>query len=52
MRDDELLRRPDTILLVYTELSQSIWPWLRLSVIGALHYETSVADAAATSPAT
>lgn len=24
------------------------WPWLRLSVIGALHYETSVADAAAT----
>ena len=23
------------------------WPWLRLSVIGALHYETQVADAAA-----
>ena len=24
-----------------------LWPWLRLSVIGALHYETSAADAAA-----
>ena len=23
------------------------WPWLRLSVIGALHYETQVAEAAA-----
>ena len=23
------------------------WPWLRLSVIGALHYETQVAQAAA-----
>ena len=25
------------------------WPWLRLSVIGALHYETQVAEAAAES---
>ena len=23
------------------------WPWLRLSVIGALHYETQIAEAAA-----
>ena len=43
------------ILLGVIALSGSLgtpWPWLRLSVIGALHYETSVADAAATSPAT
>ena len=38
------------ILLGVIALSGSLgtpWPWLRLSVIGALHYETSVADAAA-----
>lgn len=38
------------ILLGVLALSGSLgtpWPWLRLSVIGALHYETSVADAAA-----
>ena len=38
------------ILLGVVALSGSLgtpWPWLRLSVIGALHYETSVADAAA-----
>ena len=43
------------ILLGVIALSGSLgtpWPWLRLSVIGALHYETSVADAAATSSAT
>ncbi|MBQ9066138.1 MAG: DUF5058 family protein [Clostridia bacterium] len=37
------------ILLGVLALSGSLgtpWPWLRLSVIGALHYETSVADAA------
>lgn len=37
------------ILLGVIALSGSLgipWPWLRLSVIGALHYETSVADAA------
>jgi hypothetical protein len=38
------------ILLGVIALSGSLgipWPWLRLSVIGALHYETTVADAAA-----
>lgn len=38
------------ILLGVIALSGSLgtpWPWLRLSVVGALHYETSVADAAA-----
>ena len=38
------------ILLGVIALSGSLgtaWPWLRLSVIGALHYETQVADAAA-----
>ena len=38
------------ILLGVLALSGSLgtpWPWLRLSVIGALHYETTVADAAA-----
>ena len=38
------------ILLGVIALSSSLgipWPWLRLSVIGALHYETQVADAAA-----
>ena len=38
------------ILLGVLALSGSLgtpWPWLRLSVIGALHYETVVADAAA-----
>ena len=38
------------ILLGVLALSGSLgvpWPWLRLSVIGALHYETQVADAAA-----
>ena len=37
------------ILLGVIALSGSLgvpWPWLRLSVIGALHYETQVADAA------
>ena len=37
------------ILLGVLALSGSLgtpWPWLRLSVIGALHYETQVADAA------
>ena len=40
------------ILLGVIALSGSLgipWPWLRLSVIGALHYETQVADAAAES---
>ena len=38
------------ILLGVSALSGSLgtpWPWLRLSVIGALHYETQVAEAAA-----
>ncbi len=38
------------ILLGVLALSGSLgtpWPWLRLSVIGALHYETQVAEAAA-----
>ena len=38
------------ILLGVLALSGSLgtlWPWLRLSVIGALHYETSVAESAA-----
>ena len=38
------------ILLGVLALSGSLgvpWPWLRLSVIGALHYETQVAHAAA-----
>ena len=38
------------ILLGVIALSGSLgvpWPWLRLSVIGALHYETQVADAGA-----
>ena len=38
------------ILLGVIALAGSLgtpWPWLRLSVIGALHYETQVADAAA-----
>ena len=38
------------ILLGVIALSGALgipWPWLRLSVIGALHYETQVADAAA-----
>ncbi len=38
------------ILLGVIALSGSLgtpWPWLRLSVIGALHYETQMADAAA-----
>lgn len=38
------------ILLGVIALSGNLgipWPWLRLSVIGALHYETTVADAAA-----
>ena len=38
------------ILLGVLALSGSLgtpWPWLRLSVIGALHYETTVAEAAA-----
>ena len=38
------------ILLGVIALSGTLgtpWPWLRLSVIGALHYETTVADAAA-----
>lgn len=38
------------ILLGVIALSGSLgipWPWLRLSVIGALHYETQVASAAA-----
>ena len=38
------------ILLGVIALSGSLgapWPWLRLSVIGALHYETQVATAAA-----
>ena len=38
------------ILLGVVALSGSLgvpWPWLRLSVIGALHYETQVASAAA-----
>ncbi len=38
------------ILLGVLALSGSLgtpWPWLRLSVIGALHYETSVAEGAA-----
>ena len=38
------------ILLGVIALSGSLgtpWPWLRLSVIGALHYETTVAEAAA-----
>ncbi len=38
------------ILLGVLALSGSLgtpWPWLRLSVIGALHYETQVAQAAA-----
>ncbi len=38
------------ILLGVIALSGSLgtpWPWLRLSVIGALHYETQVAEAAA-----
>ena len=37
------------ILLGVIALSGSLgtpWPWLRLSVIGALHYETQVAQAA------
>ena len=40
------------ILLGVIALSGSLgtpWPWLRLSVIGALHYETQVAEAAASS---
>ena len=39
-----------TIMLGVIALSGSLgtpWPWLRLSVIGALHYETQVAQAAA-----
>lgn len=38
------------ILIGVITLSGSLgtpWPWLRLSVIGALHYETQVAEAAA-----
>ena len=38
------------ILLGVIALAGSLgtpWPWLRLSVIGALHYETQVAEAAA-----
>ena len=38
------------ILLGVIALSGSLgtpWPWLRLSVIGALHYETQIAQAAA-----
>ena len=38
------------ILIGVIALSGSLgtpWPWLRLSVIGALHYETQVATAAA-----
>ena len=38
------------ILLGVIALSGSLgtpWPWLRLSVVGALHYETQVAQAAA-----
>ena len=38
------------ILLGVLALSGSLgtpWPWLRLSVIGALHYETTVAESAA-----
>ena len=38
------------ILLGVIALSGSLgipWPWLRLSVIGALHYETQVAEGAA-----
>ena len=38
------------ILLGVIALAGSLgvpWPWLRLSVIGALHYETQVASAAA-----
>ncbi len=38
------------ILLGVVALSGNLgtpWPWLRLSVIGALHYETTVAEAAA-----
>ena len=37
------------ILLGVIALAGSLtpWPWLRLSVIGALHYETQVAQAAA-----
>ena len=38
------------ILLGVIALSGSLglpWPWLRLSVIGALHYETQVAQGAA-----
>lgn len=38
------------ILLGVVALSGSLgtpWPWLRLSVIGALHYETQIAQAAA-----
>ena len=38
------------LLLGVIALSGSLgtpWPWLRLSVIGALHYETQVAEAAA-----
>ncbi|MBO7404586.1 MAG: DUF5058 family protein [Clostridia bacterium] len=40
------------ILLGVIALSGSLgtpWPWLRLSVIGALHYDTQVAEAAAES---
>ena len=40
------------ILLGVIALSGSLgtpWPWLRLSVIGALHYETQVAEAASES---
>ena len=38
------------ILLGVVALSGNLgtpWPWLRLSVIGALHYETQIAQAAA-----
>ena len=44
------LRPSVGILLGVLALSGSLgipWPWLRLSVIGALHYETQVAGAAA-----
>lgn len=60
--DKQMLRRTITssvtfsilpsvgILLGVIALSGSLgipWPWLRLSVIGALHYETTVAEGAA-----
>ena len=44
------LKRAITSSATFSLLSGSLgtpWPWLRLSVIGALHYETQVAQAAA-----